>query len=309
MVVCEFCNKELSSKSALKLHQTRTKSCLQKQGNVKIDSLKCKYCSKSFTILSSVKRHEDKCDGKESYLLIQELKNQIESLQEENKKLIIQYEEKLENREKICNQKLKEQETSYDQKLKERDLIIKFEREKIELLREDLKMANERVTTINNNNTNNYNNSTNNTNNIKAKYAQLNNLDLSTERIQKATENYTLDDYNKGPEGMADWCIKFILKDDSGKIHYICTDKNRRNFVYRDCNGTIVNDTQANRLKEVIKPLMNMKLKECKKTKYMELADIDDDNNEMIDSINRIYKENVEYGVLFEKSLVDKTYT
>ena len=306
MFKCDFCKSELSTKSALKVHQSNAVYCLEKQG-IKSHSLKCEYCDRKFKLSSSVKRHENICESKNLQYKNIELVKNIQNLEEDNKKLIKQYEEKMADRDKIYQQELTRIKQLHEYELRERDTIIKCEKEKIELLREELKMANERITTVNNTNNNNY--STNSTNNIKAKYAHLNILDLSTERIKSATEHYTLDDYNRGPEGMADWCVKYVLRDDSGKIHYICTDKNRRNFVYRDSNGTIVNDSQANKLKEVIKPLMNMKLKECKKSKYMELSEIDDDTNEIMDDINRIHRENKDYGVQFEKSLVDKTYS
>jgi hypothetical protein len=298
MVLCEFCNKELTNNSALKLHQTKTKYCLKLQGKSTESNLNCEYCKKVFTQSHRLKTHKDICNGKDLYFKNKTLEEELTNLKEElekskyeNEQLRTKYENKFEQFKK-----------DHKQELSEKDIIIKCEKEKLELLKE----ANNRQTTISNTTNNNYSN--NNTNNIKAKYAQLNNLDLSNERIKYATDFYTLDDYNKGSEGMAEWCIKYILKDDSGKIHYICSDKNRRNFVYRDMNGNIINDNQANKLKEIIKPLLNLKLKECKKIRCEELCDESDDDNEKLESLNKIHNENKEYGSSFEKSLVEKIY-
>ncbi len=52
-VVCEYCNAQLASRSSLKIHQTKTKKCLEiqkeKKGNIEVTSYECEYCSKNFT--------------------------------------------------------------------------------------------------------------------------------------------------------------------------------------------------------------------------------------------------------------------
>jgi len=78
MVVCEFCNKELSSKSCLKTHQTKTKYCLEKQ-NVQVPCIECIYCIKSFINNSSLEKHKLICDKKSIYE-IQQKDNMINQL-------------------------------------------------------------------------------------------------------------------------------------------------------------------------------------------------------------------------------------
>lgn len=89
---------------------------------------------------------------------------------------------------------------------------------------------------------------------------------------------------------------------------YKCTDKNRRNFTYRNEAGDIVSDIEAKKLKEAILPIMSTKLKEYKKIKYSELAEIDNDDNTLLDKCNELYIENKELGTKFDRRLVEKTY-
>lgn len=65
-ITCNFCDKELSSNSSLKLHQTKTKYCLEKQrvlnGSVSIPKIECIHCGKIFIHKHRKNTHEENCD-------------------------------------------------------------------------------------------------------------------------------------------------------------------------------------------------------------------------------------------------------
>ncbi|MDD4931413.1 MAG: hypothetical protein PHG66_04710 [Candidatus Colwellbacteria bacterium] len=146
------------------------------------------------------------------------------------------------------------------------------------------------------------------TNNIKGKNITMNSLNLSQERLESIKDTYTIKHYERGGIGQADWVVDNVIRDESGTLIYKCTDKNRKNFIYHDDKGNVVTDIQAKKLKEAILPIMNTKLKEFKKIKCSELADISDDESELLEKYSNLYKENKEMGNEFDKRLVEKTY-
>ena len=86
---CQYCNKVLSSKSALNHHQKTTKSCLVIQ-NKSTDKFKC-ICGATFSAKSVLVTHKLVCRGevnnKEIETENQELKNQLEDAQSKIKHL------------------------------------------------------------------------------------------------------------------------------------------------------------------------------------------------------------------------------
>lgn len=292
MFKCEFCDKELSTKSILKSHQLKTRYCLDRQKLLNIDvniiNEQCQYCSKNFT-------HKHKRDL-----------HQLNCSEKDKKELISHYENKL----ILLKIELDNQSKKYDDALltiKERDIQISllksekadiysglFNKDHDFILNQNTKLSERQVIT--------------NTNTIKGKYVTMNSLNLSRERLDSIKDTYTLKHYERGGIGQADWVIDNILKDDSGNLVYKCTDKNRKNFTYRNESGETVNDIEAKKLKEAILPIMTTKLKEYKKIKYNELADVDDDDNSLLDKCNNLYIENREIGIKFDKRLIEKTY-
>ena len=84
---CQYCNKVLSSKSALNHHQKTTKSCLVIQ-NKSTDKFKC-ICGATFSTKSVLVTHKLVCRGevnnKEIETENKELKNQLRTSHEELK--------------------------------------------------------------------------------------------------------------------------------------------------------------------------------------------------------------------------------
>jgi len=270
MVVCEFCRKEISTKTNLKIHQTRTKRCLeiQKKSNPIIEILceLCKYCGKKYQHKQKRELHETTCITHEIVVSEREtLKTYYETI--------------------INNMKLQHEK----EKTEIYSSLLKKEQD---FLHEQTKMSKTNITTTN----------------IKSKYVTMNALNLSQERLHSIKDTYTINHYERGGVGQADWVIENVLKDENGNIIYKCTDKNRKNFIYQDDKGNIITDIHAKKLKEAILPVIEKKLKEYKKIKYSELAEVDDDESELLEKCNELYKENRELGNEFDKRLVEKTY-
>ena len=96
MVLCIFCNSELSSEASLRHHQKKAKFCLSKQNLETITEYKCEFCDNSYTTNRRLKAHQESClpynlnkvhieykkliDEQEKTIL--EQKNQIKELQD-----------------------------------------------------------------------------------------------------------------------------------------------------------------------------------------------------------------------------------
>src|SRR5205085_1680819 len=64
----------------------------------------------------------------------------------------------------------------------------------------------------------------------------------SKEKIKSASEKYTIDYYSKKEKGMIDWCVNNLLRDENGNPTYICTDKSRGVFAFKDGEKIIVDN-------------------------------------------------------------------
>ena len=284
MFVCEFCNKQLSSKSNLKTHQTKAIYCLEKQNVSLLHQLKCKYCDKQFSLKHSIDRHEAICPDK---------------LQSELNILKIQHDKEIQSRDKEIQRLLVEINIIKTEKEHERlkmEIYSNLFNKEHEFLFEQSKKLIDKTTT-----------NTTNTTNIKGKNITMNSLNLSSERLDSLKDTYTIQHYDKGGIGQADWVVENVLTD-KGSLNYRCTDKNRRNFVYQDEKGNSVSDIHATKLKEAIIPIMDIKLRQYKKIKFAELSELEDDDSLLLDKCTSIYNENRELGLEFDKRLAEKTY-
>jgi hypothetical protein len=99
---------------------------------------------------------------------------------------------------------------------------------------------------------------TNNTNN---KILITTPLDLSKENIQSAIANgFSHEHLALGQKGVAQFAYDNILKDEEGKLKYVCTDPSRQIFQYKCENGKIKKDVRATKL---TKALLESELKQA----------------------------------------------
>lgn len=278
---CEFCSKCFSSKSSLNTHKSKTKYCLEIQKNkgfiseVKGKEL-CKYCSREFFKKDNKQTHETTC------------KHRISTIQNQDITIM-----NLTSDLKLANEKIE----FYKKLLEEKDSLI-------------LKLSSEKSVINNTSTSTNCNNQSTSSSSSTKQNIIMGSLDLSVEKIKMAVENYTIDHYNRTSEGLVDWCVNNLLKDENNNLRYICNDKNRRSFQFKSEAGDIVTDPNADKLKLAIKPILNDKLRTHKKLNYSKMAEeSDDEDSEKSDVYIKIHEENKTMGVEFEKELAKKTYT
>jgi hypothetical protein len=211
---CEFCEKILSSKSALNTHQRTAKYCLNIQGKNPQDvtnKFKCELCNKIFLNNNRYKYHKNICLPIESYVEdIRKLKLRISELEKENKT----------TEENLINVKQMNKDLQ-----KENDLLIEYKNE----LREDYKDLS--ITAVKRP-----------TKNVNTKNIQINNFihntkPLNIKDIKETIQMLTLDHHVKGAEGYAEYALEFPFKD---KI--VCVDVNRNKIKYKDGEGNVIED-------------------------------------------------------------------
>lgn len=224
--ICQFCEKTYSSKSSLNKHQKTAKYCIKIQNELKdpdspeieLNLFHCEYCGKNLTSKIRLQSHQESCINMYKHII-----------SEKDLEL---------NNNNLEKQKLK-------------DRVIELEAEN-RLLREhsnnNQSTINEiakqpRITTTNNNN----------------KILITTPVDLSQPTVQQLIQNGFSDEYMiQGQKGIARFAYDNMLKDDQGKLKYICTDPSRLIFQYRNKEGEIQKDVKA---KKLTKALLDGELK------------------------------------------------
>ena len=243
--VCEFCNSTFSNKSNLSVHKKRTKRCLVIQNSLNVNELfKCEKCNKTFTSKQNLNDHQGKCSQKIE-LLYNNLLKKYNILE---KKLDIS---------KIQNQ--------------EKDKQFSFIKKENEELKNQIKDLQDKLSEVANigakkdttSNTYRVNNNIIN---------QLVPYDLDRNKIrmiidEKFTENHLYAKEN----GIANFAVANLLKDDEGNLKLTCTDTARKIFIYKDNNGNIYKDPNAINFTEMYIP-------EVKRKSYEIISDKDDES-------------------------------
>jgi len=205
----------------------------------------CEYCNKSFSNKSNLSNHQKTAkfclDKRESeykeYICICEkifttkinLERHVKSCKISN--TISRNEE---------NIKLKNENKIYLKQLEDKDKHIK----ELEAQLASIALAGVTKSTTTNNNISNINN----------KILNISPLDLNdSEKFKtildsKFDTNYILD----GQKGLAHFAKDHFLKDDDGKLKYICTDPGRQTFKYKDELGDIQKDVKAKKLTKIL---------------------------------------------------------
>ena len=207
---CEFCNKNFTQRYNMLKHQKKAKYCLDTQKNIKSrDKLhakkeyvvECHHCSKKFSCNSSKNRH--KCKIK---IMIDENNKNIEQLKHTKIEL-----KNVEYHLTDAKKQLKSLKKQLSKQLKEKD-------RQIEKLQTTINKIAMKPKTINN-------------------IAQVVNLQsVSQSSLDNHSENFTLEHFKRGLDGVADFSIKFPLNNAIS-----CQDSNRKQFLWRDGdNGDVV---------------------------------------------------------------------
>jgi hypothetical protein len=222
-IICEYCKKEYNSKYILTKHQKTTKKCLQIQEQLKsnnkinddieIISYKCLYCKKEFTTNQAREKHTCNC--------IEKFKQEISCLKKE-----------LKDKDKYYSE--------FEQKI----LVLETENR---LLREQSERSTTAVEDIAKQPR------INTTNNNHNKILITTPMDLSQPTVQQAIQNGFSDEYLvQGQKGVARFAYDNILKDEQGKLKYICTDAARQIFQFKNEDGSIQKDVRATKLTKAL---------------------------------------------------------
>ena len=206
---CKFCKNTFSNKSALNTHMRTAKYCLELQGKEKSTKYKCENCHKSFSTMTNLNRHQQKCDIGEIY------KEEIKCITVER-------------------DILKNQIIEYKYKLSEKESQIEDQKQTINQLQDKLEniaiKAVQRPTTTNMNKT------------------QINNYiqkmePISSEHMLEQSSNLTLEHIQKGASGYAEYALEYPLKERTA-----CVDYSRRKMKFKDKDGNLITDPEMVKL-------------------------------------------------------------
>jgi hypothetical protein len=268
---CKFCKKSYATKGSLNNHQRTAKYCIKIQqslseknsDNIEYKSFDCKYCKKTFSSNFNLNKHIKLCPS--YYTALLSIKdNQIETKNNEIKELQV----------KIAS-------------LEQQVMTIKLETEN-RMLREQSERSVNTVEEI-----------------AKQPRVQQNNnqkilitspMDLSQGKIKDMIENSFNANYMiQGQKGVARFAYDTMLKDEEGKLKYICTDPSRQIFQYKNEEGEIQKDVKAKKLtkalldgelKSASHKIASDKMKENTEdfleysTYYLEIKELEDDNSD-----------------------------
>jgi hypothetical protein len=223
---CKYCNKDYSSKSNLKNHQKSAKYCLEIQKRTNIDSdevdnvqtsFVCKYCEKDFSSNHRYQKHQDICLLKHKHV-IKNKDCEIEMMKEK-----IGFLEKLVEEQNQKTIRLEVENEFYKQREERSSKVVE-------------EIAKQPRTTNNN-----------------QKVLITTPMDLSQPVVQQAIQRGFSEEYLvQGQKGVARFAVDNILKDDQGKLKYICTDTSRQIFQYKNKDGSMQKDVRATKLTKAL---------------------------------------------------------
>ena len=233
---CKYCKKNFTSLGNLTKHQKTTKYCLkiQSENNVvnKDETIhKCNYCRKDISKYH-LEKHMQSCLSKYQHIIDFVEKKYKDSISELKETLLKTNDENL--------------------KLKERNIAVETE---VRILREQ----NERSTTTVEEIAKQPRINASTTNNNNQKVLINTPMDMSISTLNQAIQNGFSDEYLiHGQKGVARFAYDNILKDEQGKLKYVCTDAARQIFQYKNEDGSMQKDVRATKL---TKALLDSELK------------------------------------------------
>jgi hypothetical protein len=246
MNICEFCKKELSSKSSLLYHQRTARYCLEIQGK-SIEDFNCKYCDKEFTTTQNLNEHYTSCKVKK-----EQDRNTIEE------KIQISYQTKIKNMEEKykmdifqINKDNKIQIEFLNISISQKDQIIEKLEKKLESYEKKIFDMASRPTNTNNNKT-----------------IVINNIPLTNEVLRQSAKTFSID-YAKNINDITRH-FKESLED-----HITCTDSSRNIFKYTNEKEEEIVDTDL----ENIIPQYLTAIKDENNFLYKEVFDYFKTNN------------------------------
>jgi hypothetical protein len=216
---CCYCKNILKTTSALKQHQKTTKYCLDIQGN-KNAVFCCGYCKENFTLKSIFEKHLNRCKAKKN--------NEFDQAKQE----ISNLREQLKTFENIRDELIVTKNQLQEALQREKDVQNRYDQLAQTLAK--------KPTTVNNTTTTNTSN-----NLLMMKPFDMNDKEaFSKAIIDSFDHNYLL----SGQKGVARFAVDKLLKDEDGKLKYICTDPSRQVYKFKTNERDIERDIKAKKL-------------------------------------------------------------
>ena len=235
--LCEYCNKKLSSLSALNYHKKSAKYCINIQNKkilkepeteIIIENNQCEHCSILFSNKYCLNIHYNRCKELKK-INTKNFEEQFDITKKENE--LLKKELYLLKKEKTY---FENRSINYKEQLDKKTEEVNSLQNRIEKLA--LK-AIEKPTTS----------STHNTiiNNLPAFHCQ----EFINNKIQdKFDDRY----FHNEMKSIAQFTYDHILTLDNGNLVYVCSDYGRKNFKYKDKNGNEITDPEAIKLISMI---------------------------------------------------------
>jgi hypothetical protein len=264
---CSFCKKQLSTKNYLEIHQDKCRYNLKNKKEVlNKESNECIHCKKIYSTSFNLNRHLTICEYANDFNT-KDLLKQIKILKKVEKECKNKDQEILILKEELKNQeKLKYIEKQY-YKLQEEFIDLQKSYQKlvennIDNAHSFEKLASKAIDKAGNKTYNN-------------KIIQ-NLVPLSNEYIKEQAKFLELKHIVDGPDSLA-----LFAKDYSFNERVICTDVARRNFIFKDENGSIIKDPKGVKVTKMF--IQNNKDELIRLLKQYLLTFYDDDSTMNLD--------------------------
>jgi predicted phage tail protein len=224
---CNYCFSTFVTKGNLSTHLKYAKKCLEKRG-LATPLFNCMYCKKNYTSKQQLTKHINKCPENSNEIILykqmlKEKENQIKQLEKDKKKQFSQFKELLNEKEEQIKQ------------LQEKLGDIAEIGAKKDTSKNTYKVQNNVVN-------------------------QLVPYDLDKHTIGTIVDKEFTENHLYGKENaIANFAITNLLKDGHGNYKMTCTDTARKIFVYKDKDGNLYKDVNANGFLEMYIPAVAKK--------------------------------------------------
>ena len=254
---CEFCNKSLSTVSALNYHKKMTKYCIKIQNKIQQDRDKENILNEKITEYKTLINQS--IDYRSENTLI---KNNLQKIKIKYNKVKKEY-----------NNYKFEQKTKYEKQCYAYDILEKEYKELKDKYHSSFDKLASKPTT----------------NNTHKNTININIFAKSEEDIQMIIEdNMCIETIENGLKGIAELSVDKIFKDDIGTQLITVTDKSRMNIKYKNKEGQIVTDKSMKGLSDIILPKIKDKLRVMCSNIYEERPDIMDVESKLCQGSNEI---------------------
>lgn len=218
---CKYCGSNFKRSDILIKHQNNTKYCLniQRQEKEREREREREYEYKYEPLKVELEKTKRECE---------KLKIELENTKKERERECEKFKIELENTKRLLED-MKEDRDDYKDKI--------------------FSLANNPINSINTSN-NNYTVLTNtNTHTGNNNMLMLTPFDMNEKKFSDVIkDSFTKDYMIQGQKGVAKFAVDKLLKDEEGKLQYVCTDPSRQIYKFKTIEGGVERDVKAQKL-------------------------------------------------------------